>query len=81
MADDRYFNYVTAVSSAGIVDDIGVTVVQDANGWRFHAWRRQNGLTAPAMIPSSADCKRSFATAHAATAYFRQTYMGALRGR
>ena len=81
MADDRYFNYVTAVSSAGIIDDIDVTVVQDANGWRFHAWHRQNGLTAPAMIPSSADCKQSFATADDAAAYFRQTYMDELRGR
>ena len=78
---ERDTNRVTAVTSAPLGSGIGVTLVRDANGWRFSAWHSENLSAPPTLAVNDADRERYFKTAADAAAYFKQTYASLLRAR
>ena len=70
---------ILAVSSMPMIDGIGVTLVREVPGWRFHAWYTHDSLPA-CPEPSAADRALFFDHAEEAGAYFKQEYGGKLRG-
>jgi hypothetical protein len=53
--------------------EIGITLVQDDDGWRFQAWHRDDFSQIPLpSLPSEDDRQRCFDTPDAAKHYFKQ---------
>jgi hypothetical protein len=66
---------IRAVSSLPISDGLGITLVQEDAGWRFHAWHHDDFGTKPLPDPPPEDDRqRFFVTAEAAAAYFRALF-------
>ena len=69
---------VTAVSSVPLINGFGLTLVCDADGWRFSAWHALNGYPVNPR-PTADDLDRHFESTVKAAAYFKQEYGDKLR--
>jgi hypothetical protein len=68
---------VRRIVATRILQGIGVTLGEDAIGWRFWDWHRDDcGLVSLPPPPPAADRERYFETASAATEYFKQLIVG-----
>ena len=56
-----------------LASGISLTLVDEADGWRFSSWSGRMGADTPAP-PSEADRKRTFNTVEAAADFFRTVY-------
>jgi hypothetical protein len=64
---------VRAVAAMPYRDEIGLTLVQDNDGWHFSHWHRHLFSRAPLPpLPSADDQRRRFETSDAARDYFAQ---------